>query len=484
MATASASASAASVPPGHALFSGNPYRVILRLAMPTVIAMLSQSAVNEMDVVFFSRLPCPESSTAQAALLPSLIIVWLFGGALSAISVGTLSLTARRYAEKNYLDAGAVLANAAWFCLVGGAVLSVVGLVTLRPIFTLLIDKDAVRNTAYSYTWWRLLGVISMAMTMAVKGFFDGIGRTQVHLVAAIVMNVFNVLFCWLLIFGHWGLPRMGAEGAGVSAFICTWIGLFIMLAYAAAERMRFHPVRFSNLSRKLTWDILKLSVPAAAATVVMMVGFSLFVKVASVLDRTDPTAGTILDASKCGAAEAVYGAATTDIVAILKLTFTACLGFGTAAATLVGQALGAKRPDDGERYGWATVRIGAVIFAVVGICEGLIFTHPIVNFITQSEAVRQAALVPMRMVGMITPVIAIGMILSEALFGAGSTVFVAVTQFVLIFLLLVPLAWVLALAMHLGLPGMWIAALVYFAFAATIMALYFRRGSWKKIVL
>ena len=129
-------------------------------------------------------------------------------------------------------------------------------------------------------------------------------------------------------------------------------------------------------------------------------------------------------------------------------------------------------------------MRIGAIIFAVVGVCEGVLFTRPIVNFITQSEAVREAALVPMRMVGLITPVIAIGMILSEALFGAGSTVFVAVTQFVLIFLLLVPLAWLLALGLHLGLPGMWIAALVYFSFAATIMAAYFRRGSWKKIVL
>jgi putative MATE family efflux protein len=467
-----------------ALFSGNPYRVILRLATPTVIAMLSQSAVNEMDVVFFSRLPCPESSNGQAALLPSLIIVWLFGGALSAIAVGTLSLTARRYAERSYLEAGAVLANAAWFCLLAGAALSVLGLVTLRPIFTVLIDKDAVRDTAYHYTWWRLLGVISMAMTMAVKGFFDGIGRTQVHLVAAIVMNVFNVLFCWLLIFGHWGLPRMGAEGAGVSAFICTWIGLLIMLAYAAAERGRFHPVRWTNLSRKITWDILKLSIPAAVATVVMMVGFSLFVKVASTLDAADRTSLAITEASKCGATEAVYGAATTDIVAILKLTFTACLGFGTAAATLVGQALGARRPDDGARYGWATVRIGAVIFAVVGLCEGVFFTHPIVNFISQSDAVREAAIVPMRMVGLITPVIAIGMILSEALFGAGSTVFVAVTQFILIFLVLVPLAWILALAAHLGLPGMWIAALVYFALAASIMATYFRRGSWKKIQL
>src|ERR1700728_4574416 len=102
-----------------------PYRTILRLATPTVIAMLSQSVVNEIDVVFFSRLPCPESSNGQAALFPSLIVVWLFGGSLSAISVGTQALVARRYAENQPERAGAVLANAAWFCLLAGGLFSV-----------------------------------------------------------------------------------------------------------------------------------------------------------------------------------------------------------------------------------------------------------------------------------------------------------------------------------------------------------------------
>src|ERR1043165_2778228 len=90
------------------LISGPPYRTILRLALPTVIAMLSQSIVNEIDVFFFTRLPHPEDSNAQAALLPSLLMVWLFGGSLSAISVGTQAFTARRYAERNYDAAGAV----------------------------------------------------------------------------------------------------------------------------------------------------------------------------------------------------------------------------------------------------------------------------------------------------------------------------------------------------------------------------------------
>ena len=458
----------------------SPYRAILTLALPTVFAMLSQSVVNEIDVVFFSRLPCPESSNGQAALLPSLIIVWLFGGSLSAVNVGCLALTARRVAERKHEEAGAVLANAAWFCLVGGAVVSVLGWLLLPNILGLMISSPDVRAVALTYSRWRMMGVISMGMTMAIKGFFDGVGRTHVHLVAAIVMNVFNVGLCYAFIFGHWGAPRMGGAGAGLSGFVATWVGLGIMVLYAAQLRSRFHPARWSNLSRGLTWDILKLSIPAAVATAVMMFGFGLFSRIVGRLDAAD----TSTVAGQCGASEAVYSAATTDIVEILKLTFTACIAFGTATATLVGQSLGAKQPDNAERFGWASVRLGLVIFGVVGVCEGVLFTPQIVHFISQSGAVRDAAMVPMRMMGIMTPVLAVALILSEALFGAGNPRFVALAQLALIFGCLLPLAYVLGIVEKLNLIGIWTAACVYGVLAAATMSTKFRLGGWKAIRL
>lgn len=469
------------------LIEGPTYRTILKLAMPTVIAMLSQSAVNEIDVVFFARLPGCDASTAQAALLPSLILVWLFGGSLSAISVGTQALTARRYAEKKPHEAGAVLANAAFFCLVGGLVMSVVGAFAIGPLLSLMKLGPEVHAVALAYSRWRLLGIISMAMTVGVKAFFDGIGKTHVHLVAALVMNVFNVLFCWMFIFGNLGAPKMGAPGAGFSAFVSTWIGLLIVLAFTLPERKTYVPLRLSNLSGRLTLDLLKLSLPAAAATVVMMVGFGAFSRVAGRLDEIASTtavaAGSAAMAA-CGKAEAINGAATTNIVAILKLTFTACIAFGTATATLVSQSLGARRPEDAERFGWGSVRLGLAIFGVIALCEGVLFTPQIVGFITHSEPVRAAAMMPMRMMALVTPLIAVALILSEALFGAGNTVFVAIAQLCLIFLVLVPLAFVLGIYAGVGLVGMWSAAVLYAIGACTVMTLKFRGGTWKKILL
>jgi multidrug resistance protein, MATE family len=457
----------------------SPYRAVLGLAIPTVVAMLSQSVVNEIDIIFFSHLPCPESSNGQAALLPALVVVWFFGGSLSAVNVGTLALTARRVAERKPEEAGAVLANGAWFTLVAGAAISIIGWFLLPFIFGAIIKSPDVRAVALGYTHWRMLGIISMAMTMVIKGFFDGIGRTHVHLVAAIVMNVFNVLFCYALVFGHLGAPRMGATGAGAAAFLSTWIGLFIMVLYAAQLRSRFHPLRWSNLARKLTWDILKLSIPAAIATAVMMLGFATFSWIVGKLD-----ADARVVSGQCGANEAVLGAATTDIVEILKLTFTACIAFGTATATLVGQSLGAKRPDDAEAFGWASVRLGLMIFGVVGICEGVLFTPQIVEFISQSSAVRAAAMVPMRIMGLVTPVLAVALILSEALFGAGNPRFVALAQLVLIFGCLLPVAYVLGIVEKMNLIGIWSAAAIYGVLAAATMSTKFRLGGWKTIRL
>jgi Na+-driven multidrug efflux pump len=294
--------------------------------------------------------------------------------------------------------------------------------------------------------------------------------------VSAIVMNALNVLLCWMFIFGHFGAPAMGAPGAGLAALIETWIGLFIMIVFAAGVRSDYaHPMRWSNISRSVTWSILKLSIPAACATVMMMLGFWLFGKAADNLD----VASVARVESRCGGSEAVYSAATTDIVEILKLTFTACIGFGTATATLISQSLGRKQPDEAQRWGWASVRLGILIFGVVGLCEGVLFTHELVGFISNSQAVREAAMMPMRMMGIATPIIAIAMILSEALFGAGNTKFVAGAQFLLVFVCLVPGAYILGIGLHLGINGIWMAAFLYATLAAVTMSAKFWQGSW-----
>ena len=457
--------------------SGSPYAVVLRLAAPTVFAMLTQSVVNEIDIVFFSWLPHPESSNAQAALFPSLILLWMFGGSLSAISVGTQAIAARRFAEGKLRDSGAVLANSWFFSMVAGVIFTMLGYLSLPWVLGLLIKVPAVREAAEEYLRWRLLGIASMAMTFSYKAFFDGIGRTYVHMVSAIVMNAINIVLCLVFIFGRWGAPRMGIAGAGLAAFVSTWIGLAIMIIWAALGRYRrpHEPFNLKQLSAPLTKQILRLSIPSAVATIAVMSGFALFSLIVSYLDSLNKT-------QSGSGEEAVNSAATMVIVGILKLTFTACLAFGTSTATLVSQSLGEGNPDKAARFGWVSVRLGLLIFGLVGFLEGVVFPRQILSFVTQSPAVLEAAMMPMRIMGICTPLIAVGMILTQALFGAGNTRFVMVVELVLHFSCLVPLAWLLGIKLGYGLVGIWSAAVIYVLALTAIMVWKFARGDWKAI--
>lgn len=459
---------------------GSLYRVILRLAAPTVLAMLTQSVVNEIDIVFFSRLPYPESSNAQAALLPSLILLWMFGGSLSAISVGTQAIAARRLAEGKPEDSGTVLVNSWFFALTAGIGFTMLGYASLPLVLRFLINVPAVREAAADYMRFRLLGIASMAITFSFKAFFDGIGKTYVHMVSAVLMNVLNVVLCWIFIFGNLGAPHMGIGGAGLAGFASTWVGLVVMVAWAVLPKYRriYKPFALSKLDRGLTWSILRLSIPSGIATIAVMTGFALFSKIVSRLDTLHPT---VLIPGTNGP-EAVNSAATTVIVGILKLTFTACLAFGTSTATLVSQSLGESDGDRAARFGWASVRLGLLIFGVVGALEGIVFPREILAFVSSSDAVRDAATTPLRMMGIATPVIAVAMILSQALFGAGNTFFVMVVELVLHFGCLVPLSWLLGITLDRGLIGIWTAGCTYIALLAASMTIKFARGDWKTI--
>src|SRR5689334_1336604 len=284
----------------HVDTSGSPYAVILRLATPTVLAMLTQSIVNEIDIIFFAHLPCPESSNGQAALLPSLILLWAFGGSLSAVSVGTQAFTARRFAEKRPTDAGAVLVNAVTFATIAGVLFTIAGYIVVPLAIGTL--SEGVRQAADGYLRWRLLGITSMAVTFAFKAFFDGIGKTHVHLVSAVVMNVLNVALCYTFIFGHFGAPRMGVPGAGFAGAVSTYVGLFIMVGYALLPEYRgYRLFDLRRFSKSTVYDILRISVPSAIATIAVMTGFGLFTWIVAKLDAIAPAGVT---ESACGVTE------------------------------------------------------------------------------------------------------------------------------------------------------------------------------------
>ncbi len=449
-------------------------RRILYLAVPAMLAMLTQTAINIVDTFFIGQLPEPVRSDGQAMLSHALALLWAIGGFFSAISVGTQATVARRVGSGEPMAAGAVLANATVLATCASLVAAVATWLAIPYAYALVSDDPLYIQLGADYTRWRFVGMVSMVVTAAYKAFFDGTGRTYVHFIAALIMNLVNLLLCWMLIFGKLGAPELGVEGAGLAAAISSWLGLGLMVAFSlrGAERAKYRAYRSGVLFPRIMWDLTRLSVPSGVATTVVMTGFLLFRQVVQIFDNR------VLDQ---GGSEAIYGAATTIIIEVLSLTFFSCLAFGVATATLVSQRLGAGDPDGAERYGWSSVKLGVIAFGVLGGLEA-IYPEFCIRIFNESPHVIEVGVPCMRLMGASGPVIAIGMILTQALFGAGNTRFVMKVELTLHFGVLLPAAYTFGVLMDYGLTGVWSAAALYVALLASIMSWKFRRGDWKRI--
>jgi MATE family multidrug resistance protein len=467
-------------------------RRILVLSYPVMLAMLTQTLINQVDHVLVGHLPVAESTPGQTAVQISQILLWMFGGFLAAISVGTQAMTARRAGAEDVEGAGAVSTNSVAVAVFSSLVMTAI-CYPLAPFLFRLFNKDpAVLALGVPFLRWRFLQIAGLVTTASLKSFFDGLGKTRVHMGAAIVMNIANFFLCIALIYGtdrpgipgidavHAGLlslfgnslPRLGVQGAGLASMISSYIGLSIMVGWSfRAMYRRYHIRRPSNLSARTMWSLVKLSVPSGVATMVAMVGFGFVLYVVSQLDkRAGYSVGRTINAT-----------ATSNIINVLMLVFISCLAYGTATATLVSQSLGAKAADLAERYVYTAAVIGAVLFLAVGLVLSA-FADPILRFWNPDPDVVAVAAPILRLLGVFTPIIAISLVFTQGLYGAGNTVFVMVAEVILHNVCLIPLSYLFGLTFGFGLWGVWGSMMFYVGALALVMFLKFRTGTWKEI--
>lgn len=481
-------------------------RRILKLAYPVTIAMLTQTAINLVDTIMVGQLAPEWSIAGQGAIAISLILLWAVGGLISSISVGTQALAARRFGEGESKKAGRVLNNAVFIAGVASVFATIGVLIALPYFFPYIHSNPTVVELGVEYCTYRFLGVISMVLTIVYKGFFDGIGRTKVHMTAAIGMNVANILLNYCLIFGIGPFPQMYVAGAGLASLIATFVGLAIMIFYSARAdtRRRFGLYGRNTLDWRVAKSVVRIGFPGGLATLFVMTGFGMFITIVGWLDadavssavqqmpqylRTtvasfggEPSVvwNTTLHQEVVAPNRPVHTAATKVIMDIMSVVFMSCMAFGQATATLVGQSLGARKPDLAERYGWESVKLGTYFMGTVGLLI-VLFPDTISGWFNPSPKVIATAHDSLRLMGMSSAVIAISMILLQSLFGAGVTVYVMVVELVLHFGCLIPVAWFFGIHLEGGLLGIWAAALTYIVLLAAAMAWKFRQGTWKE---
>lgn len=475
-----------------ALFDPAISRRIIALSYPVMLAMLSQTLINQVDHILVGHLPLAESTPGQTAVQISQILLWAFGGFLASISVGTQALAARRIGADDIEGAGAVSTNSQLLALMASIVVTALTYLLAPLLFRLMSKDQAVIDLGVPFLRWRFLQITGMVVTASLKSFFDGLGKTRVHMGVALVMNLANFLLCVALIFGpeHPGiagvngvhsllmqltggsLPRLGVPGAGLASMISSYIGLFLMLAWSLREEYKpYHIRRLSNASPRTMWQIAKLSVPSGFATMFAMGGFGFVLFVVAKLDHN----------AARGIGRTVYSTATSNIISVLQLVFISCIAYGTATATLVSQNMGAKAYDMAEKFAYTAARIGVVLFLIVGLCLTL-WAEPILFFWNPDAQVVAAGAPILRVLGFVCPLIVVALVFTQALYGAGNTVFVMTAELILHFSCLVPLSYLAGITFGLGLWGVWGALIFYITALAAVMMLKFRTGTWKKI--
>jgi len=276
--------------------------------------------------------------------------------------------------------------------------------------------------------------------------------------------NLINIAGNWLLIGGNLGLPALGALGAGLAsaaAILCELILLVYVLA-RGRSRIRVGLGDLLASSRRHLRPILAISIPSAIEQVIFHSGFFLFTVIVGRLGL-------------------LAMAANQAAVSVESVCFLTADAFGIAAATLVGQRLGANRPDAADEAARAAARLGAglLLFASITILFGRELLLSM--FTTDTVAVAIGALAIE--VGILElPFLGLAGVLGRALRGAGETRTPLLVTAIGVWGLRVPLSWWLGIEMEMGLPGIWAATLVDWVVRALILWWAWRRGAWRRI--
>lgn len=458
---------------------------IVQLGWPVIVGMLTQSAINTIDLLMVGRLDDKVAVPGTAAIMASVVLLWAYGGFLSAISVGTQAISARRFSEGAFGKAGQVLTNSLAVSIIASSVITVIAISMIEPTMMLLTKSAEVQQIGSAYSEIRLLSLPSMALMASFKSFYDGLGRVRVHMTVAIVMNLLNIFFNYFMIYGFEQgpivIPAFGVYGAAWGSVISSYIGLVIMFFWSLRkeDRLKFRVLRFKNLDKNIAFLIARLSVWSGLATVVLMVGVGLFNYIVSVIDEMNNSGS-------------VNAAATSIIVHVMMLVFMTCLAFGTSTATLVSQSIGAKNPRLAERYVWQCVLLAVYVMSAFGIFT-FFFPEPMLTLFLPpdmhgnelKEMVIRTAIPSLQLSALLlSPTSAAALVLTQALYGAGETRYVMMVEFILHFFCLVPLAWFLAIYLEIGILGCWIAAVIYATGLLLATAIKFLSGSWKKLTL
>lgn len=436
---------------------------LIILSIPMVFEMAMEGVFALVDTFFVAKL----GAEAVAVVGFTESVLALVYAVAVGLSIGATATVARRIGEKDHDGAARAAVHMIYLGLLVSIVMGVAGVVFASDILRLLGAEAAVVELGTPFMQIMFGTSLVIVFLFLLNAIFRGAGDAAIAMRVLIVANGLNIILDPLFIFGLLYFPEMGVTGAAVA----TVIGRGVGVAYAAwalffrdnggrieirSNHWRFDP--------QLIWTLVKLSSTAVLQFLISTASWSGLV---------------VIIAAFGSVAIAGYQIGLRIIVFIILLV----AGIANASATLVGQNLGAGKPERAERTVWIAGAFNAVLLGLIGLFF-VIFAEPVVSIFTTDPEVLAYGKDCLRIVGYGYAFYGLGMVVESSFNGAGDTLTPTYLNFFIFWMFEIPLAYLLAHYYGWGPQGVFWAITIAFSVLAIVAALLFKRGKWKQQVV
>jgi putative MATE family efflux protein len=431
-------------------------RAIFILAVPMVLEMMMESIFVVVDVFVVAHLGA--DAVATVGLTESFMTI-LYTLAMG-LSIGAGAMISRRIGEKDAEGAAHTAAQVILFGLGLSLAIGVAGAFWAPQLLAMMGASPGVIANA-SFTRVMVGGNASVVLLFLINSVFRASGDAATAMRTLWLANAINIVLGPALVFGWGPLPQMGVVGAAIGTTIGRATGVLYALSRLRdpQSRVRLRAHHF-GLDVTLIGRVVRLS---SAATFQVFVGMASWIGLVRIIASfgSDALAGYTIG------------------IRIVMFALLPSFGMSNAAATMVGQALGARKPERAEAAVWKTARYNAVFLGVVGLAF-VIFARQIVDLFTPDPGIARYGILSLRTIAYGFVFYAYGMVIGNSFNGAGDTRTPTLINLFVFWLLEIPLAWLLSHHLGMGPFGVFVAMTIAFSTLAVVSAVLFRRGTWK----
>jgi len=440
--------------------AGSLRKAIFLLAIPMVIEMGMESVFALVDLFFVSKLGKHAVSTVG---LTESVLTIIYSIAIG-LSMAATAMVARRIGEKNEQAAASAAMQSIWLGIALILFFSISGVVFAKDILRLMGAETETISSGVSYTRLMMASSTVIMLLFLINGIFRGAGDASIAMRSLTIANGFNIVLCPLLINGLGPIPAFGITGAAMATTIGRSLGVLYQLFHLFNGKS---VVKLTKASIKAEWEVIRsLMTIAWPATFQFIIASCSWIFLAQLVAETGHSA-----------ASAGYQTALRIIVFFILPAW----GISNAAATLVGQSLGAKDPLRAEQAVMQTAKYNAVFMGIVSLLF-LLLPGPIVGFFTQQQEVQRYAVKALRIISTGYIFYGIGMVMVNAFNGAGDTKTPTIVNVFCFWLFQLPLAYLLAKYFSWGPMGVFVAIPVAETLVTVTSFILFKKGKWKTV--